>query len=383
MKYPDSIRPITACGLLLLAGLILTTPGRAGAQPVADPSAATHPGSEAAAVPGGPSGAATAEELREQRMREIERMRAERGAAYGSTSVTDVSAADADGDGKFSEAELTVLVRQLMAGSDADSDTLLDERELMRMFSDGMRSAAMARRPETGPGVSSADLQNRLGAPGAGGAPGVGVNSRFSSRGAAGAGVPGAGYDPGASGAGFPGAGAARSRFQGAGVPGADADPSAMSLRIGSREIAEIIMAKLDANGDGRIQKEEAPQPVLAAFDELDTDGNGSLGPEDGDRMSALRRRSADRTAGAGVPGATAGSSPMAHYIDRFDQDGDGALTRAELPEHMHRLFEVLDTDKDDRITPGEFENRTRPGRPGAPGDPGDLPPGVLPGAAR
>lgn len=393
MIRTEHTRAVFVGGVILLAAVFSGGAGRSLAQPEAGR------GAPAEAVPGAredlPVGApaSTSEERYQERMREIEKMRAERAAASrAGAGGADFSSADADGDGKYTEAELTELVKMLMAGADGDSDSLLDDRELMRMFSDGMRSAAMSRRPPSGAGAASggdvsAEMQERLRMRGIG-EPGAGANTRFGGRGAGAigapgfdtgagagaggfnAGVPGAGYNPalGSRGAGVPGAGA-----PGAGLPAGGIDRSALTNRGGSREISDLIMARMDTNGDGRIQREEAPQVILDAFEELDSDANGSLGPEDGERMKMLRERMADRTGGAasaavpgapGVPSAPGpGSSPMAHYIQRFDKDADGALSRAELPEHMHRLFEVLDSDGDGSITTDEFENRTRPGR--------------------
>lgn len=75
---------------------------------------------------------------------------------------------------------------------------------------------------------------------------------------------------------------------------------------------------KLDANGDGAIDRDEAAKlPRLAQrFDTLDKDGDG--------RLSADERP--HRKGGHGMRHGRHGGG-----IERFDQDGDGRISRAEF----------------------------------------------------
>ena len=46
-------------------------------------------------------------------------------------------------------------------------------------------------------------------------------------------------------------------------------------------------MARMDANGDGKLQKDELPERMQQMFDRLDTNGDGAL---DGEEIQAMRR---------------------------------------------------------------------------------------------
>ncbi len=46
-------------------------------------------------------------------------------------------------------------------------------------------------------------------------------------------------------------------------------------------------MARMDANGDGKLQKDELPERMQQMFDQLDTNGDGAL---DGEEIQAMRR---------------------------------------------------------------------------------------------
>ena len=47
-------------------------------------------------------------------------------------------------------------------------------------------------------------------------------------------------------------------------------------------------MARMDANGDGKLQKDEMPERMRPRFDQMDTNGDGAL---DGEEIQAMRRR--------------------------------------------------------------------------------------------
>ena len=46
-------------------------------------------------------------------------------------------------------------------------------------------------------------------------------------------------------------------------------------------------MARMDANGDGKLQKDEMPERMRPRFDQMDTNGDGAL---DGEEVQAMRR---------------------------------------------------------------------------------------------
>lgn len=50
-------------------------------------------------------------------------------------------------------------------------------------------------------------------------------------------------------------------------------------------------LAELDANGDGKIQRDEVPEPFRALFDRMDLDGNGEIDAQEIERVRKSRER--------------------------------------------------------------------------------------------
>jgi collagen type III alpha len=108
----------------------------------------------------------------------------------------------------------------------------------------------------------------------------------------------------------------------------------------GGRDPAQFIdrLMQADANGDGKISKEEAPERLAANFDAADQNGDGFWDKSDLSEIAARfgGRRGGDRGQGPppGGPGGMGGSPE--EFVDRLfrlDADGDGKLTREELSQ--------------------------------------------------
>lgn len=94
-----------------------------------------------------------------------------------------------------------------------------------------------------------------------------------------------------------------------------------------------------------------------------------------------------------GTPPSEGGRAPgrggFTAMLQRMDADGDGKITKDEVPERMQGMFERLDADRDGAISQEEMRQageraRSEGGAPGRGGPPpregsGDPPPGALP----
>jgi len=117
-------------------------------------------------------------------------------------------------------------------------------------------------------------------------------------------------------------------------------------------EAAPSALAKLDKNSDGQITADE----VRPAFPE----GRGPGGPGEG--------------RGRREPGGDAGGNVVEENVKTlmaFDANGDGKLSKAELPERMQGIFERADENKDGFLTADEIRKfaaaqaaTTQPGGP-------------------
>lgn len=92
-------------------------------------------------------------------------------------------------------------------------------------------------------------------------------------------------------------------------------------------------MMELDINGDGALQRDEAPASFAARFDRMDADGDGAVTPAE---MEAMRNRGPN-----------------------FDRNGDGKVTKEELPPPLRQRFDRLDANGDGVLGESEL-NRLR-----------------------
>lgn len=121
--------------------------------------------------------------------------------------------------------------------------------------------------------------------------------------------------------------------------------------------IVEQRFKELDKNGDGLIAGEE--MRAADYLPKLDLDGNGSLTLQEA--KTAVAR--AEKTKAAAAPGKTG----IAEF-DNLDKNGDGLLTRDELPQK--RWMRFLDGNNDGQVTLAEAtEAMSRLRKKGLPGD--------------
>lgn len=111
-------------------------------------------------------------------------------------------------------------------------------------------------------------------------------------------------------------------------------------------------LARFDVNADGKVTRDEF-RGNDQVFARLDNNGDGAITPDELGAMQARRDRA---NAGAGGEGGRRFTDPAWRWqmmLQRFDQDGDGKLTRAEF-QGAPRVFMRLDQDGDGVLTEEE-----------------------------
>jgi Ca2+-binding EF-hand superfamily protein len=150
-------------------------------------------------------------------------------------------------------------------------------------------------------------------------------------------------------------------------------------------------MTALDADKDGEISAEEL-EGAVKALKGLDKDGDGKLSRTElmGERPSFGGFGGRPGGAPGGAPGGTPGGpgGGTEGFVSRLmqnDKDGDGKLTKEELPERAQGLLERGDANKDGSLDKEEITKvfasfgQRRPGQGGPGGRPGGRPQGDRP----
>ena len=133
------------------------------------------------------------------------------------------------------------------------------------------------------------------------------------------------------------------------------------------------IARALDADQDGVISAGEIANAAVA-LKALDVNNDGKLTVDE----IRPRGRGFGRGEGPGGPGGPGGGGE-GDFVERImsnDGNGDGKITREELPERMQRMFDRIDADGDGFIVRAEVEQMSQrfgggggqrgPGGPGA-----------------
>jgi hypothetical protein len=117
-------------------------------------------------------------------------------------------------------------------------------------------------------------------------------------------------------------------------------------------ERAREVLNRLDANKDGRIEKDEVPEGQRGLFDFLigiaDANKNGVI---DADERPAVIEHARKQAAGKG---AVDQGKAVAEMLRRMDKDGDGKVSRAEFTSHAD-YFDRLDANKDGFLVASEI----------------------------
>lgn len=131
---------------------------------------------------------------------------------------------------------------------------------------------------------------------------------------------------------------------------------------------AEMIerLKEADANGDGKIELNEVPDQFKQGFerilDHLDNDGDDALSPEEIKGASEFAQRMQGGPGGGGPgrfggPGGPPGGlGAIWERLKKADKDGDGKLSKEELPEPMQARFAQLDANNDGYVEQEELK---------------------------
>lgn len=139
--------------------------------------------------------------------------------------------------------------------------------------------------------------------------------------------------------------------------PPADAPPTQGGGRMAQffQANPDDIFQRLDANGDGKVERDELPEQAREAlgrfFEQADADRDKSLTLEEFRKGHEYARR----LAGVAPPGGNGSNAgPGAVLLKALDGNGDGTLSSDELAAATAAL-KKLDRDGDGQLTPREL----------------------------
>lgn len=106
---------------------------------------------------------------------------------------------------------------------------------------------------------------------------------------------------------------------------------------------------RADADNSGDVTFEEFAAAMNERLGEADADNDGKMTV--GEIADQIERMRAERTA--------------RRLIERFDTDGDGALTKVEIESRQKKMFALLDRNDDGKIVQDEMRGGRHGGRRG------------------
>ena len=108
---------------------------------------------------------------------------------------------------------------------------------------------------------------------------------------------------------------------------------------------AEQLMSYMDANGDGKITMDEAPEELKAGFAAVDRNGDGGIDVAEAQIMADYANKEQ-----SGSPDSAPGEMTAETMMSYMDTDGDGKITVAEAPDEVKAAFTDIDTNGDGGI---------------------------------
>jgi len=111
------------------------------------------------------------------------------------------------------------------------------------------------------------------------------------------------------------------------------------------------MLEERDADGDGLLQRTEAPIALLPHFEEIDRDGDGGIDSFEAWEYDRHRREQTEVAPPAPQrPAASPDPSPpktMVEAVKVGDRDGADRLSLDEVPAEQHEAFRRVDVDAD------------------------------------
>lgn len=119
-----------------------------------------------------------------------------------------------------------------------------------------------------------------------------------------------------------------------------------------SRTTIPTILKGSDRNGDGMLQRDEAPIQMLPSFDEIDRDHDNQIDSFEAWEYDARRRRaveSSSRAASRRMPSRqkTRTIRTLLELVELADANGDEKLSQDEMPASLRERFLEFDLDAD------------------------------------
>lgn len=138
------------------------------------------------------------------------------------------------------------------------------------------------------------------------------------------------------------------------GGPGFGGPPGGGQGGGGTEEMMNRLIA-MDANKNGKLEKDEVPERMQSMFARADKNEDGAIDKEE---MTAMARERAGGQGGGfgGGQGGPGSREFLAQMMERADGDKDGKLSGDEIPPFMRERVEQIDTNKDGALDKAELE---------------------------
>jgi Ca2+-binding EF-hand superfamily protein len=114
----------------------------------------------------------------------------------------------------------------------------------------------------------------------------------------------------------------------------------------------DTFMSRFDTNKDGKVARDEflGQQP---GFDRVDTNKDGTVTADEASAAKEAIQKHASQKGGQANKGRK-------NFIERFDADKDGKVSRDEFTAGRTKGFEAMDKNKDGVLEKAEFEAKAK-----------------------